>query len=40
MSFDAAKREVKLSMIFKWYQEDFGDSNQQVGNADGIVGGG
>lgn len=26
-----AKQEVKLSMILKWYREDFGSSNQEVG---------
>nr|KAG5698309.1 hypothetical protein BaRGS_017011 [Batillaria attramentaria] len=27
---DVAKKTVKLSMIFKWYQEDFGKNSEEV----------
>ena len=30
LQVDVAKKEVKLSAIFKWYREDFGANNQEV----------
>ena len=30
VNFDAAARRVKLSMIFKWYKDDFGGSDETV----------
>ncbi len=30
MTVNMTKKEVKLSMIFKWYREDFGPNNEEV----------
>ena len=30
LQINMSKKEVKLSMIFKWYREDFGRSDEEV----------
>jgi hypothetical protein len=31
IQINMSKKEIKLSMIFKWYREDFGKTNDEVG---------